>query len=81
MLRRIRRLPSPALVIAVIALVVALGGGAYALSGVPDRNGVYHGCVDDKTGALRVVPIDTDRDHAGRCRPMCRGHESTRSRP
>jgi hypothetical protein len=24
---------------------------------VPDRNGVYHACADDKTGALRVVAI------------------------
>jgi hypothetical protein len=37
------------------AMFVALGGGAYALSGVPDHTGVFHGCVDKKTGALRVV--------------------------
>jgi hypothetical protein len=43
-------------VVATGALFVALGGGAYALSGVPDRSGVYHGCADPKTGALRVVP-------------------------
>ena len=44
------------------ALFLALGGGAYALSGIPDRGGVYHGCVDPKAGALRVVKS------AGSCR-------------
>ena len=42
-------------VVATGALFVALGGGAYALTGIPDRGGVFHGCVDPKTGALRVV--------------------------
>ena len=42
-------------VVATGALFVALGGGAYALSGVPDRSGVYHGCVHDQTRVLRVV--------------------------
>jgi hypothetical protein len=37
------------------AMFVALGGGAYALSGVPDGKGVFHGCVDSKTSVLRVV--------------------------
>jgi hypothetical protein len=41
-------------VVATGALFVALGGGAYALSGVPDRSGVFHGCVAT-SGALRVV--------------------------
>src|SRR5690242_3806597 len=42
-------------VMATVAVFLALGGGAYALSGIPDRGGVYHGCADPKTGALRVV--------------------------
>jgi hypothetical protein len=42
-------------VVATGALFVALGGGAYALSGVPDSGGVFHGCVSKKTGGLRVV--------------------------
>jgi hypothetical protein len=43
-------------VISLIALVVALGGGAYAaVKGIPDANGVFHGCVNAGTGALRVV--------------------------
>src|SRR6476661_576200 len=41
-------------VMATVAVFLALGGGAYALSGVPDRSGVYHGCVAT-SGALRVV--------------------------
>jgi hypothetical protein len=50
------RRPSPALVISLIALFAALGGGAYAaLSGIPDSRGVFHGCVNTRTGALRVV--------------------------
>jgi hypothetical protein len=55
MLHGIRSRLSYANVIATCAMFVALGGGAYALSGVPDRSGVYHGCVDAKSGALRVV--------------------------
>jgi hypothetical protein len=42
-------------VIATGAMFVALGGGAYALSGAPDNSGVFHGCVSNRTGALRVV--------------------------
>ena len=40
---------------ATIAMFVALGGGAYALTGIPGRGGVFHGCVSHKTGVLRVV--------------------------
>lgn len=42
-------------VVATGALFVALGGGAYALSGVPDRGGVFHGCVSNATAVMRVV--------------------------
>jgi hypothetical protein len=43
-------------VAATIALVIALGGGAYAAtSGVPDSSGAFHGCVSRQSGALRVV--------------------------
>ena len=42
-------------VMATVAVFLALGGGAYALSGIPDRSGVYHGCVSNRTGGLRVV--------------------------
>jgi hypothetical protein len=37
------------------AMFVALGGGAYALTGVPDETGTFHGCVSKRTGVLRVV--------------------------
>jgi len=42
-------------VVATVAVFLALGGGAYALSGIPDRGGVFHGCVSNSTGVLRVV--------------------------
>jgi hypothetical protein len=42
-------------VTATLAVVLALSGGAYALSGVPDRSGAFHGCVSNTTGLLRVV--------------------------
>jgi hypothetical protein len=55
MLTRLRpRLDHPTIV-AYLALFIALGGGAYALSGVPDASGTFHGCVHDKTRVLRVV--------------------------
>jgi hypothetical protein len=54
MLNGIRSRLSYANVMATGAMFLALGGGAYALSGVPDRSGVFHGCVAT-SGALRVV--------------------------
>lgn len=42
-------------VVATGSLFLALGGGAYALSGIPDHGGVFHGCVSNATGVLRVV--------------------------
>jgi hypothetical protein len=42
-------------VVATGALFVALGGGAYAVSGIPDRSGVFHGCVSNRTDLLRMV--------------------------
>src|SRR5438552_1322326 len=54
MLNRLRPRLTYANVMATVAVFLALGGGAYALNGVPDRAGVYHGCVAT-SGALRVV--------------------------
>jgi hypothetical protein len=54
MLNAIRSRLTYANVMATGAMFVALGGGAYALTGIPDRSGIYHGCVAS-TGALRVV--------------------------
>jgi hypothetical protein len=54
--RRLRARLGYANVAATIALVAALGGGAYAATGgIPDDGGVFHGCVSRSTGALRVV--------------------------
>ncbi len=55
MLNGLRSRLTYANVVATGALFVALGGGAYALTGVPDRGGVFHGCVSNKTSVLRVV--------------------------
>jgi hypothetical protein len=54
MLHGIRSRLTYANVMATAAVFLALGGGAYALSGVPDRSGVYHACVAT-SGALRLV--------------------------
>jgi hypothetical protein len=54
MLNGLRSRLTYANVVATGALFVALGGGAYALSGIPDSGGTYHGCVAS-SGALRVV--------------------------
>jgi hypothetical protein len=44
--------PSPALVVAIVALALAAGGVAYAT--IPDSNGTIHGCYDSG-GNLRVI--------------------------
>jgi hypothetical protein len=46
-------------VMATFAVFLGLAGGAYALTGIPDRGGVYHGCVDGNTSVLRVVKTAT----------------------
>src|SRR5436309_12695273 len=52
----LRRTPlSYANVMATAAMFVALGGVGYAVSGIPDASGVFHGCVNRSTGVLRVV--------------------------
>jgi hypothetical protein len=44
--------PSPAMVVALIALVIAISGVAFA--SIPGSNGVYKACYND-TGAVRVI--------------------------
>jgi hypothetical protein len=51
---------------ATVAVFIALGGSAYAVRGVPDKAGVFHGCVDNKTGALRLVKSAKSCRKAGR---------------
>jgi hypothetical protein len=58
--------PSPALVLSTIALLAALGGGAWAA--IPGPEGIIHGCYNRHNGALRV--IDTT------ARQRCRRRES-----
>jgi hypothetical protein len=55
MLHGLRSRLSYANVMATLAVFLGLAGGAYALSGVPDRGGLFHGCVSNRTGLLRVV--------------------------
>lgn len=55
MISRAALRPTYPAVVSTLALVVALGGGAYAAVGIPDKAGTFHGCVDGKTGVLRVV--------------------------
>jgi hypothetical protein len=55
-MHRLRPRLTYANVMATIAVFVALGGGAYAaVSGIPDRNGVIHGCYKKHKGNLRLV--------------------------
>jgi hypothetical protein len=51
--RSIRHRPSPGMVVALIALLVALGGVAFA--SIPGPGGVVKGCYSKSTGSLRVI--------------------------
>lgn len=42
-------------VMATIAVFVSVGGGAYAVTGIPGSDGSINGCYKKKTGVLRVV--------------------------
>jgi hypothetical protein len=57
-MRLIRRHLSYANVASTLALVFAMGGGAYAAL-APVHDGVIHGCVRRSSGALRVVRVGT----------------------
>jgi hypothetical protein len=56
-MKRTPALPSPATVIATIALVAALGGAGYAAisTSFPDGQGTFHACAKTRNGALRLV--------------------------
>jgi hypothetical protein len=41
-------------------LVAGVGYATTALSGIPDASGVFHACVNDASGAVRLVPQDTE---------------------
>lgn len=51
--------PSPALTVAFLALLVALGG--VAVAAVPARDGDVHLCYSKRTGAVEVVDTQNDR--------------------
>jgi hypothetical protein len=65
MLKRMHSTVTFANVTALLALVCALAGSAYALS-APDSSGVLHGCVSTRTGALRVVRTSGSCHHVRR---------------
>src|SRR5215212_3485501 len=44
---------SPALIVAVLVIIVALGGAAVAA--IPSSDGVIHGCYKQEKGQLRVI--------------------------
>jgi hypothetical protein len=49
---RIKR-PSPSMIVALAALVLAAGG--FAVAAIPEPNGTIHGCYKKDGGSLRVV--------------------------
>src|SRR3954470_21065675 len=49
---RLKR-PSPAMVVAIVALVLAAGG--FAVAAISSADGTIHGCYEKDGGALRVV--------------------------
>jgi hypothetical protein len=55
-----RHRPSPAFAVAIAAVIVAVGGVAFAT--IPDSNGTIHACYQKNSGSLRVV-------ESGGCRP------------
>jgi hypothetical protein len=58
MKRILRHRPSPGAVLGLAALVVAIGGAAFAA--IPDSSGVIHGCYGKSNGSLRVVGSASD---------------------
>jgi hypothetical protein len=58
-MRLLKRRPSPAMIVATIALAVALGGVAFA--SIPSATGVITSCYVTATGAIRVVDAATTR--------------------
>src|SRR6187401_3061816 len=62
-----RHRPSPGTALGLAALIVALGGVAFAA--IPDSNGTIHACYQAQNGDLRVV------DGSGDCRKSERSLE------
>jgi hypothetical protein len=53
------RRPSPALIVACVALAVSLSGAAIAA--IPARDGDVHACYDPSTGVIKLVDTKSDR--------------------
>jgi hypothetical protein len=58
MLERLRGTLKFANVTSVLALVFAMGGGAYAITSIPGGGGLIHGCYQKHKGSLRVIAAD-----------------------
>jgi hypothetical protein len=54
---------SPSVAVALLALLVAIGG--VAVASIPGQDGVIRGCYDNSTGALRVIDPDAGRSCSG----------------
>jgi hypothetical protein len=54
----LRRRPSPAFVLAFLALLVAMSGVGYAA--IPAKDGDVHLCYSKKTGAVQLVDTQSD---------------------
>ena len=50
--------PSPAMVVALVGVLIGLGGVAFAT--IPDSSGTIHGCAHKQSGALRAVESPGD---------------------
>jgi hypothetical protein len=72
-MRDVRFRPSPALVVAMVAVVLSLGAAAYAT--IPDSGGVIHGCYQTN-GGLLAPPQGTVRVVDGAQGQGCRAGET-----
>jgi hypothetical protein len=61
-----RLMPSPAMAVGSVALVVAVGG--VAVASIPGRSGVITSCFDTSSGGLRIIDA-AKRGHAAKCHP------------
>jgi hypothetical protein len=60
-MRKQRRRLSPATVISMLALFVALGAGSYAVGAIPGQNGRISACFQKKGGSLRVINVENGK--------------------
>jgi hypothetical protein len=55
---KLRRWPSPALAVSMLALFVALGAGSFAVGAIPGKDGTITACYSSKTGVVRAINAD-----------------------